>query len=91
MSYKADDKRIIAIMLGPLRMTVAQHLKAYKFVARRAFTPITSGFSGWPSQLPARPGGSFSATSLEEAIKDTVEECKGAKGAFLSGKNCCKT
>ena len=69
-------------MLGPLRMTVAQCLRGYKTAAKHAFTP---------SQLPARPGESFSATCLEEAIKDIMEEYKGAKWAFFSDKDCCKT
>lgn len=38
--------RIIAIMLGPLRMTVAQCLKAYRAMTERAFTPISDGFLG---------------------------------------------
>jgi len=91
MSYKADAERIIAIMLGPLKMTIPQCLKAYKAMAERAFTPINSGFFSWLPQLPARPGGSFSGTCLEEAIKDIVEDYKGDKDALFTDKDCCKT
>ena len=91
MSCKADAGRISAIMLGPLRMTVAQCLKAYKAVAKRAFTPMNSGFFGWLLQLPAQPGGSFSGTCLEGAIKDIVEGYKEGKDAFFADKDCCKT
>ena len=91
MDYKADAERIIAIMLGPLRMTVAQCLKAYKDMAKRAFTQINSGFLGWLPQLPARQSGSFSGTCLEEAIKDIVEDYKGDKEALFADEGCCKT
>lgn len=78
-------------MLGPLKMTVAQCLKAYKVMAERAFTPANSGFLGWLPQLPAQPGGTFSGTSLEEAIKDIVADIKGDKNALFADSSCCKT
>jgi len=78
-------------MLGPLMMTVAQCLKAYKVMAKRAFTPMNSGLIGWLPQLPASPSGSFSGTCLEEAIKDIIEEYKGDKEALFADKDCCKT
>lgn len=87
----ADAVRIIAIMLGPLKMTVAQCLRAYKTMAKRAFTPINTGFIGWLPQLPARPCGSFSGTRLEEAIRDIVKDYKGDKEALFADKDCCKT
>jgi hypothetical protein len=87
---KADAERIIAVMPGPLRMTVAQCLKAYKAMAKRAFTPINSGLSGCLPQLPTRPGGCFSGTRLEEAIKEIVKDYKGDKEALFSDEDCCK-
>ncbi|CAJ0544308.1 Ff.00g035520.m01.CDS01 [Fusarium sp. VM40] len=59
---------IIAIMLGKLGMTVDDCIRAYKKVAQQAFTP-----KPW-AIIPGRPNGSFSATQLEAAIKQTVRE-----------------
>ncbi|KAK7397938.1 hypothetical protein QQX98_012692 [Neonectria punicea] len=59
---------IIAIMLGRLGMTVDECIRAYLKMAERAFT------RKWTALLPASPGGAFSATKLEEAIRDTVKE-----------------
>ncbi|KAI8410960.1 hypothetical protein FOFC_07554 [Fusarium oxysporum] len=59
---------IIAIMLGRLRMTVDECIRAYKKVAQQAFTPKRT------SIFPASPSGTFSATQLEAAIKQTVRE-----------------
>jgi hypothetical protein len=65
--------RIIAIMLGRLQMSVDECIRAYKKVARQAFTP--KGLGGF--SLPARPTGAFSATALENAIKDVIaHQCK---------------
>ncbi|KAH8900639.1 FabD/lysophospholipase-like protein, partial [Thozetella sp. PMI_491] len=59
---------IIAIMLGRLRMTVDECIRAYKEVAQQAFTPKRTAI------LPARPTGAFSAKALEAAIKRTIKE-----------------
>jgi hypothetical protein len=59
---------IIAIMLGRLRMTVDECIRAYKKVAQQAFTLKRT------SILPARPTGAFSAKALEAAIKQTIKE-----------------
>jgi hypothetical protein len=83
--------RIIAIMLGPLQMTVAQCLEAYRFIAQRAFTPIDGGFLAWATQLPGPPGGRFSGASLEEAVKDIVEQQTGDRETLFANKTCCKT
>ena len=63
-----DGRRIIAIMLGRLGMTVGECVRAYKKVAQQAFTPKRTAI------LPARPTGAFSATALEAAIKQTIRE-----------------
>lgn len=61
-------RRIIAIMLGRLGMSVDECIRAYRKMAERAFTPKRT------SVLPASPSGTFSATALEAAIRDTVKE-----------------
>jgi len=79
-------------MLGPLRMTVAQCLKAYKAMAERAFTPIDKGTAwSWVPHLPARPGGAFSGSALADAVKDIVQEYKGDEEAVFADTTCCKT
>lgn len=55
-------------MLGRLRMSVNECIRAYKRVAQRAFTPKPKG------RLPMPPKGEFSATALEEVIKETIRE-----------------
>ncbi|KAI1172576.1 acyl transferase/acyl hydrolase/lysophospholipase [Nemania sp. FL0916] len=59
---------IIAIMLGRLRMTVDECIRAYSKVAQIAFTSKRTTF------LPAAPEGAYSARALESAIKQTVRE-----------------
>lgn len=49
-------------------MSVDECIRAYKKVAERAFTPKRR------SILPAPPSGTFSATQLENAIKQTIRE-----------------
>lgn len=72
-------------------MTAAQSLKAYKDMAKRAFTPIGAGIRAWVLHLPARPGGAFSGTSLADAIKDIVKDYKNDPDALFADKTCCKT
>jgi hypothetical protein len=78
-------------MLGPLRMTVAQGLKAYETMAARAFTPIDKGFGSSWFHLPGRPGGAFSGDELAGAIKDIVRDYKGDSEALFADTLCCKT
>ncbi len=78
-------------MLGPLNMTVAQCLKAYRVMAERAFTPIDNGVRGWIPQLPGPPSGTFSGTSLADAVKDIVEQYTGDGETLFANKTCCKT
>ncbi|PHH90065.1 hypothetical protein CDD83_4604 [Cordyceps sp. RAO-2017] len=79
---------IIAVMLGRLRMSVDECIKAYRKVAQRAFTPK------W-TLLPAPPQGLFSAKALEAAIRDTVKEfcvesdCLTQRGRSLPTINTC--
>src|SRR5437773_6666845 len=55
-------------MLGRLRMTVDECIRAYKEVAQQAFTPKRTTI------LPVSPAGAFSAKALESAIKTTVKK-----------------
>ncbi|KAL2887644.1 FabD/lysophospholipase-like protein [Ceratocystis lukuohia] len=59
---------IIALMLGPLRMTVDQCIRAYRELIEVAFTPKRRRF------FPASPSSAFSAKKLEHAIKKIVRE-----------------
>ncbi|KAK4038535.1 acyl transferase/acyl hydrolase/lysophospholipase [Parachaetomium inaequale] len=59
---------IIALMLGRLGMTARKSLRAYRKVAEKAFTPKKT------SPLPGSPSGAYSATALEEAIRDVIRE-----------------
>lgn len=49
-------------------MTVGECIQAYRNVAQQAFTSKRTAI------LPGRPSGAFSATALEEAIKQTIRE-----------------
>jgi hypothetical protein len=49
-------------------MTVEECLIAYRQLAEKAFTPKRG------LQFPASPKGAFSATKLEDAIKETVRK-----------------
>ncbi|KAI1118120.1 acyl transferase/acyl hydrolase/lysophospholipase [Nemania sp. NC0429] len=59
---------IIAIMLGRLRMTVDECIRAYDKLGQAAFTPKRT------SIFPASPSGAYSARALESAIKQTIRE-----------------
>jgi len=50
-------------------MTVDECIRAYKKVAKQAFTRILH-----KSLVPKSPSGSFSAAELEAAIKQTIRE-----------------
>ncbi|KAH8600184.1 beta-lactamase/transpeptidase-like protein [Bisporella sp. PMI_857] len=59
---------IIAIMLGRLEMSVDVCIRSYKTVAAKAFIP-----KRW-IYFPAPPTGLYSATSLEDAIKQVLKD-----------------
>jgi len=97
---------IIAIMLGPLRMTVVECIRSYKDMAARAFTPVakerSSSRSPWNlwrcltsciPHLPARPTGAFSGVELAEAVKEIVarHHRTGNPEALFADTSCCKT
>ncbi|TPX14110.1 uncharacterized protein E0L32_000504 [Thyridium curvatum] len=58
---------IIAIMLGRLKMTVNECIQAYRKLAEQAFTPKKG-------RIPYSSHGAFSATALEDAIKQAIRE-----------------
>ncbi|PQE04446.1 Acyl transferase acyl hydrolase lysophospholipase protein [Rutstroemia sp. NJR-2017a BVV2] len=65
--------RIIAIMLGRLGMTIDECVRAYRTVAKKAFTPQHL------LSLPGLPKGAYSAKVLEAAIEQVIKEhCKEA-------------
>ncbi|KFY16292.1 hypothetical protein V492_01439 [Pseudogymnoascus sp. VKM F-4246] len=66
--------RIIAVMLGRLRMSIADCRKAYEEISKQAFTPlhskanvVASAFGFW------KVGSTFDEKELEKAIKDVIE------------------
>ncbi|KAI2608804.1 FabD/lysophospholipase-like protein [Hypoxylon fragiforme] len=62
---------IIAIMLGRLQMKVDDCIKTYRRMAQKAFTPKRR------LPFPAPPAGAYSATALENAIKEVIRTlCK---------------
>jgi hypothetical protein len=84
-------RRIIAIMIRRLKMTIAECLRAYRTMAQRAFIPIDKGILGWMPKLPGPPRGNFSGSSLEGAVRGIVEEYTGDQEVCFADKTCCKT
>ncbi|GKT52042.1 calcium-independent phospholipase A2-gamma [Colletotrichum spaethianum] len=80
---------IIAIMLGRLRMTVNECIREYREVAQKAFTPKRTTI------FPASPKGAFSATALEEAVKNTsrkfctAADCAGQRQQGIATDRAC--
>jgi hypothetical protein len=77
----SDDRRIIAIMLGRLRMSVSECIKAYLEMSENVF--------GQPQNLTHRE--KFNPDALEKAIKVVVKEKTGDNDAVLLDPSCCKT
>ena len=72
-------------MLGRLRMTVNECIRAYRDMAERAFTPKRTTF------FPASPSGAFSAKALEAAMRDTVKGFCPEKECMDQRANCNST
>ena len=76
-------------MLGRLGMTANDCVRAYRELAREAFT------SKRTTILPASPAGAYSAKSLESAIKKTVRKfctmpkCTAGRTRGLPTGNTC--
>ncbi|KAH8747979.1 hypothetical protein F5883DRAFT_436874, partial [Diaporthe sp. PMI_573] len=64
-----STRGIIAIMLKRLQITVDKYIQVYDKVSQAAFTPKRQIFP-----LPAKPKGTFSATTFKKAIKQIVQE-----------------
>ncbi|MCJ1378166.1 hypothetical protein MMC17_001262 [Xylographa soralifera] len=64
---------IIAILLGRLRLSAAQAIKAYETLARKVFS----------EKKAKRKDGTFKASKLEEAIKNVVQESLKNMDAML--------
>jgi len=86
---------IIAIMLGRLKMSVKECLKAYTDMAERAFTPAESRWPWWLQwlevRLPAPPKGEFSGESLANAVRAIVQKYADDKEAVFAEETCVKT
>lgn len=74
-------RRIIALMLGRLRMSVGECIEAYLEMSKRVF--------GQPNNFAHRE--KFDPAALEGAIQDIVERKLGDKNAALMDSTCCKT
>jgi hypothetical protein len=70
-------------MLGRLKMSVAECLRAYREMAKEAFQPKL--------RFLAPPGGKFSATKLTKAVKKIVKERTGDSETVFADKQCVKT
>ena len=75
---------IIAIMLGRLRMSVAEALQAYRSMAELAFSP--KGFYN-PFSISSR----YSAEHLERAVKDIVKRRTGDDETLFRDPDGCRT
>jgi nitrite reductase/ring-hydroxylating ferredoxin subunit len=76
--YKAKVQcRLIAIMLGRLRMTLNECEDAYLNLSERIFTPKRSIFSPLRGKDFLLADGKFDYKALEEAIKDIIGRTPG--------------
>jgi len=73
--------RIIALMLGRLRMSTNECIDAYLEMSKTVFGQ-TQGFTHREK---------FSPEALEQAIQDIVKRKTGDENAFLMDPACCKT
>ena len=76
--------RLIALLLGRLRLSVPEAIDKYRLLAKQVFSDKKSGGKD----------GCFKASSLERAIKDAIEEKLGKGHAddrmFVSDRSSCK-
>ena len=80
-------QRIIAILLGPLRMTVGEALGAYNAVAKDAFTPKRH-------LRYSTKTGKYSATKLKTATQNILvasDHAHNDREAFYRNPECVKT
>jgi hypothetical protein len=77
--------RIIALMLGRLRMSVDEAIKCYGAISQEVFSN--------PNFVSIGRGSKFSAAKLERAIKRVVQEKTGKEDELLintqpEGREC---
>jgi hypothetical protein len=77
----ANGFRIIALMLGRLRMTVSECIDLYLDMSQRVF--------GQPQNFTHRE--KFDPKALEEVVKTVVQRKTGNRDAPLLDVTCCKT
>lgn len=85
MSYSKKLHRLIAILLGRLRLSVPEAIDRYRVLAKQVF-----------SERKYRvQDGTFKASKLETAIKETIEWKLGKGTAetkmFMADTEICKT
>jgi hypothetical protein len=77
--------RLIALLLGRLRLSVPEAIDKYRLLAKQVFSDKKS----------RGKDGCFKASNLEKAIKATVEEKLGEGHAddkmFVANGSSCKT
>ena len=77
--------RLIALLLGRLRLSVPDAIEKYRLLAKQVF----SGKKHFVKD------GKFKASKLENAIKEVIEwklgKGRGEERMFTSGANGCKT
>lgn len=65
-----DNLRLIAIMLGRLRMTIPECIEIFKHISKSVFGDNPGIFRRLVKQIAGRPF--FNAQALEKAIKDLL-------------------
>jgi hypothetical protein len=81
MQKISNDRRIIAIMLSRLRMSVNECIKAYLELSENVF--------GNPQNIIYRE--KLNSNALEQAIKVVVKKKTGDENVILLDRSCCKT
>ncbi len=88
----ADMNRLIAIMLGRLRMGVQETIDAYLSLAKNVFHEKAHAaiFSKWMGSVIGKPR--FSGKKLAEAIQSIVEKQTGSKDTPMldTREDACK-
>lgn len=86
------ENSLIAVMLGRLEMSAEECKHAYLRLSERIFQPkrkgtalVNRGKDLWQAK------GRFDSKELEEAIKETIDDCKiPTKERFMEPNSVCK-
>ena len=77
--------RLIALLLGRLRLSVPEAINKYGLLAKQVFS----------EKKAQGKDGTFKASNLERAIKETIEwklgRGKGEEKMFVNDTSACKT